>query len=204
VTKVKAWDDLSAAVGTARAYDPKVVVEQAVVGREIECGVLEADDGSGLETSVCGEIRVTGGHEFYDFAAKYLDTEGSTELDVPADLPPDVVLAVQDLAVRAFRAARLRGVRPRRLLRHRRGRRRRQRAEHDPGLHPGVDVPAAVGGERGALPRAGEAGSCGRPSGSVRACADGAGCSVPQPGGAAAGTRATAAARAVSVPASGA
>jgi D-alanine-D-alanine ligase len=103
VSKVKAWTQLADAVAAARLHDPKVVVEQAVTGREIECGVLESDDGRGVETSVCGEIRVTG-HEFYDFAAKYLDTEGVTQLDVPADLPAAVSDRVRELALAAFRA----------------------------------------------------------------------------------------------------
>ena len=55
------------------------------------------------EASVPGEIVVGGGHEFYDFAAKYLPDEG-TDLVVPADLPDDVVREVQDLSVRAFEA----------------------------------------------------------------------------------------------------
>jgi D-alanine-D-alanine ligase len=104
VTKVKAWTDLAAAVDAARVHDPKVVVEQGISGREIECGVLDGSDGRGPETSVCGEIRVVGRHEFYDFEAKYLDTDGSTELDVPADLPPAVAARVRDLALQAFRA----------------------------------------------------------------------------------------------------
>jgi D-alanine-D-alanine ligase len=104
VTKVKGWDDLGPAIVAARAHDPKVLVEQAVPGREVECGVLESADGSGVETSVCGEIRVLGEHEFYDFAAKYIEVEDVTELDVPADLPPEVSTTVRELAARAFRA----------------------------------------------------------------------------------------------------
>jgi D-alanine-D-alanine ligase len=109
VSMVKSWDELAAAVDAARAHDSKVVVEQAVPGREIECGVLEAEDGkgpdgSGLEVSVCGEITVLGGHEFYDFEAKYLEVEGVTRLDVPADLPGPVADRVRRMAADAFRA----------------------------------------------------------------------------------------------------
>jgi D-alanine-D-alanine ligase len=102
ITKVKAWDELSAAVEAARAHDPKVIVEQLVPGREIECGVLESEDGSAATASVCGEVRVLGDHEFYDFDAKYLDDV--TELDVPADLPSEVSDRVRELAVKAFDA----------------------------------------------------------------------------------------------------
>ncbi len=101
ITKVKDWADLPAAVEAAREHDPKVVVEQGVQGREIECGVLERVDGSGPEASVCGEIRVRGEHEFYDFEAKYLDT---TDLDVPAALPEEVADRIRALACQAFDA----------------------------------------------------------------------------------------------------
>ena len=109
ITKVKAWDDLVPAIAVARTHDPKVVVEQAVPGREIECGVLEAVDGRDIETSVCGEIVVHGAHEFYDFEAKYLSDGASlpgdkTELVVPADLPPVVATRVATMARAAFRA----------------------------------------------------------------------------------------------------
>ena len=110
ITKVKSWDDLAAAVEAARVHDPKVVVEQAVVGREIECGVLETVDGRDVETSVCAEIRVPATREFYDFEAKYLsDGDGGgggdgTELVVPADLPVELSDRVRAMASSAFRA----------------------------------------------------------------------------------------------------
>ncbi len=65
--------------------------------------MLEGVDGASPEASLPGEVVVGGGHEFYDFAAKYLPDEG-TDLIVPADLPDDVVAEVQDLACRAFEA----------------------------------------------------------------------------------------------------
>jgi D-alanine-D-alanine ligase len=102
ISRVTDWNDLEAAVLVARENDPKVVVEQGVDGREIECGVLERLDGSGPEASVPAEIRVTGEHDFYDFEAKYLDDV--TELDVPADLPPDVTEAVRSAACAVFDA----------------------------------------------------------------------------------------------------
>ena len=64
--------------------------------------MLQALDGT-PETSVPAEIRITGDHEFYDFAAKYLPEE-ATQLDVPADLPDDVTARMQELAARAFEA----------------------------------------------------------------------------------------------------
>jgi D-alanine-D-alanine ligase len=103
ITKVKSWDDLAEAIESARTHDPKVVVEQGICGREIECGVLESVDGLRAEASVCAEIRVHGDHEFYDFAAKYLGDD-VTELVVPADLADDVSERIRGLAVEAFRA----------------------------------------------------------------------------------------------------
>jgi D-alanine-D-alanine ligase len=102
---VKAHDagELDSAIDEARRHDPRMVLEALVEGREIECGVLEGLDGAGPDTSVPGEVVVGGGHEFYDFAAKYLPDEG-TDLVIPADLPDDVTAEVQDLAARAFTA----------------------------------------------------------------------------------------------------
>jgi D-alanine-D-alanine ligase len=104
VSRVASWDDLADAVEEARAHDPKVLVEQAVPGREVECGVLETEDGRGLESSVCGEITVLGGHDFYDFEAKYIEVDDVTRLDVPADLPVEVADRVRAMAQVAFRA----------------------------------------------------------------------------------------------------
>ena len=100
ITKVKRWEDLGPAVGEAGRHDPRVIVEEGVAGREIECGVLGGRHGDPPEASVLAEIRVTGGHEFYDFEAKYLDD--ATELDVPADLPAAVAEEARALACQAF------------------------------------------------------------------------------------------------------
>ena len=102
ITKVKTLDDLDAAIGQAARHDPRVVVEAAIEGREIECGVLEGLAGGGPQTSVVAEITVVGDHEFYDFTAKYLD--GTTRLDVPADVPGDVAARLQAMARAAYEA----------------------------------------------------------------------------------------------------
>ncbi|MFE1319901.1 D-alanine--D-alanine ligase family protein [Kitasatospora phosalacinea] len=81
ITKVKDLADLDAAVEEARRHDPKVIVEKGVEGREIECGVLEFEDGP--RASVAAEVLVDGDFEFYDFEAKYID---SSEVRIPADL----------------------------------------------------------------------------------------------------------------------
>jgi len=104
ITKVKGPDGLDAAVEEARRHDPKVVIEAAIVGREIECAVLESLDGGPPATSLPGEIVVRSGYEFYDFDAKYLDFSGGVDLVCPADLPEEIVHRVRDLAARTFEA----------------------------------------------------------------------------------------------------
>lgn len=105
VSRVSGWDQLPAALDNARRHDPKVIVEAAINGRELECGVLEMPDGT-VEASTLGEIRVAGvrGREdsFYDFATKYLDE--AAELDVPAKVDDEIADAVRQLAIRAFKA----------------------------------------------------------------------------------------------------
>ena len=105
VNRVSSWDELPAAIADARRHDPKVIVEAAITGRELECGVLEMPDGT-VEASTLGEIRVAGvrGREdsFYDFETKYLDD--AAELDVPAKVDDDIADALRQLAIRAFRA----------------------------------------------------------------------------------------------------
>jgi D-alanine-D-alanine ligase len=105
VSRVTAWEQLPDAVARAREHDPKVIVEAAVHGRELECGVLEFPDGR-IEASTIGEIRVAGvrGREdgFYDFATKYL--EDAAELDVPAKVDVEIADTLRQLAIRAFNA----------------------------------------------------------------------------------------------------
>ncbi len=102
ITKVKQWSDLDAAIAAARAHDPKVLVEAAIIGREIECGVLEGEAGGAPEASLLAEVRVVKDHEFYDFEAKYLDD--SCEFDIPASLPERVTKQVQEYACATFAA----------------------------------------------------------------------------------------------------
>jgi D-alanine-D-alanine ligase len=97
ITRVRSREDLGDAIGTAFRYDRKLLVEQAIAGREIECAVLGNDD---PQASPLGEIVYT--REFYDYEAKYLDS--STQLIAPAELEPDTAQQIQEMAVRAFRA----------------------------------------------------------------------------------------------------
>jgi D-alanine-D-alanine ligase len=102
VTKVKSLDDLDAALEIAFAEDHTVLVEQAIVGREVECAVLQGRDGTPPRVSVAGEIVLTT-REFYDFDAKYHDAPG-VELVCPADLHEGELTEMQRIAGRAFDA----------------------------------------------------------------------------------------------------
>ena len=99
-TKVKQSSDLKAAVEAALAFDSKVIIEQAVDGKEIECAVLQSQ-GKTIVSPV-GEIVISSKYEFYDFQAKYLDD--SMQLVFP-DLPAGVEEKIQSAALTAFNAA---------------------------------------------------------------------------------------------------
>jgi len=103
ISRVTDWTQLDAAIELARGTDPKVLVEAAVVGREVECGVLEFPDGR-VEASLPAEIRIVGDDApaWYDFDAKYLDDV--CEFDIPAKLDDEVTERVRAMAVAAFRA----------------------------------------------------------------------------------------------------
>lgn len=105
ISRVTDWAAFDAAVGKAREHDPKVIVESAIIGREVECGVLEFPDGD-VRASVVAEIRMpdtsADAAAFYDFDTKYLDDV--CEFDVPAELPSETSQQLRELAVRAFRA----------------------------------------------------------------------------------------------------
>ena len=108
ISKVTDWAQFPDAVATAAAVDPKVIVEAAVPGREVECGVLAGRRGGVPEASAPAEIRLRSGVEWYDFSAKYLDD--SVDFDVPADLTPEQTAAVQETACRAYLALDCRGL----------------------------------------------------------------------------------------------
>ncbi len=107
ISRVDSWDALEAAIADAVKHDPKVLIEAAVQGREIETAVLGAR--AGVQASPPGEIVTGGDHAFYDFEAKYLD-ESHVRLECPADLSVDVAARVQEVAVRAFGAVSAEGI----------------------------------------------------------------------------------------------
>ncbi|MER6224583.1 D-alanine--D-alanine ligase family protein [Streptomyces sp. 900105755] len=105
ITKVDDLSGLDEAIAEAQSHDPKILIEAAVRGREIEVGVLEFEDGP--RASVPAEIPPPSEHAYYDFEAKYID---STPGIVPAPLTPEETAEVQKLAVDAFEAASCEGL----------------------------------------------------------------------------------------------
>ncbi|MEU5053721.1 D-alanine--D-alanine ligase family protein [Streptomyces sp. NPDC021096] len=105
ITKVDDDSGLDEAIAEARRHDPKILVESLLRGREIECGVLEFEDGP--RASVPAEIPPVSAHDFYDFEAKYIDSASGI---VPAPLSEDETRRVQELAVQAFEAVSCEGL----------------------------------------------------------------------------------------------
>lgn len=105
ITKVDDATALDAAIREAQRHDPKIIVEALLRGREIECGVLEFEDGP--RASVPAEIPPVSSHDFYDFEAKYIDSASGI---VPAPLTPEQTAEVQRLAIEAFDAASCEGL----------------------------------------------------------------------------------------------
>ncbi|MFI6919670.1 D-alanine--D-alanine ligase family protein [Nonomuraea spiralis] len=102
ISKAHDRAELEAAVDSARQHDPKVIVEAAIEGREIECAVLESLGDEPAAASIPGEVKVEGGQEFFDFEAKYYPDQMS--LTVPADIPAETAEELRAMAVRAFEA----------------------------------------------------------------------------------------------------
>lgn len=105
ITKVDDPSGLDEAIAEAQRHDPKILVESLLRGREIECGVLEFEDGP--RASLPAEIPPVVDHGFYDFEAKYIDS--ATGL-VPAPLTDEQTAEVRRLAVDAFEAASCEGL----------------------------------------------------------------------------------------------
>jgi len=101
ISKVRAVDELPAALKLAFEHDSKVLLEAAVAGREIECGVLQDADGT-VSASLPAEIRLHPDYDWYSFEAKYL--EDASDFDVPAEVGAETIQAIQDASCRAFRA----------------------------------------------------------------------------------------------------
>src|SRR5262249_28800172 len=103
VTKVKEWKELQAAVDLAFRYDDRVLVEEAIDARELECAVLGNDEPA---ASVVGEI--VPGREFYDYDDKYRDDKA--KLLIPAPVTKAISEEARRLAVEVFRVSGISGM----------------------------------------------------------------------------------------------
>ena len=97
IAKVRSRQELETALDNAATYDRRIIVEAAVVAREVECAVLGNDH---PKASVIGEI--TFNSDFYDYETKY--TPGKADLFIPANLPDVVAQQIQEMALQAFAA----------------------------------------------------------------------------------------------------
>jgi D-alanine-D-alanine ligase len=104
VSKVHDEGEYRAAVRDAFVYDRKIILEEFIKGREIECAVLGNEEPA---ASVPGEVISS--HEFYSYDAKYLDENGAA-LEIPADLPLETVRQIQDLAIKTFKVLECQGL----------------------------------------------------------------------------------------------
>jgi D-alanine-D-alanine ligase len=96
------------AITLAREYDPKVLVEAAIDGVEVEVSVLQGVDGAPPDTSLPGQLVVDGGEEFWDFEAKYLDS--ASGMIIPAPIPDSAIAEIRRLAAAAFDAVSCEGL----------------------------------------------------------------------------------------------
>ncbi|MCI9889734.1 D-alanine--D-alanine ligase [Micrococcales bacterium 31B] len=109
VSRVTSREGLEDAMAEALRHDPKVLIEAGVVGREVECAVLQGRDGAAPRTSLPAEVIIGDDVEFYDFGTKYLG-EGTVDVVCPAELTAEQTAAVQDVARRVFVAFGLEGL----------------------------------------------------------------------------------------------
>ncbi len=97
IAKVRSRNELEKALDHAASLDRRIIVEAAVVGRELECAVLGNDN---PQASVVGEI--TYNSDFYDYETKY--SQGKADLFIPANIPAEIAQKVQQMSLQAFMA----------------------------------------------------------------------------------------------------
>ena len=98
ISKVDSAEEFKPALEEAFKYDRKVIIEECIIGRELECAVLGNED---PKASKIGEILTMGEHEFYSYDSKYVDEAGS-ETHVPEDLPEETSDLIRELAVNSL------------------------------------------------------------------------------------------------------
>jgi len=104
VAKAENEEELSGAIIDAFLFDTKVIVEPAIIGREIECSVI--GNNTDIESFPPGEVAPT--HDYYDYNAKYIDPDGAG-LIIPAEISKKQSEEIQDIAKKAFKAIGLKG-----------------------------------------------------------------------------------------------
>lgn len=97
VNKAESFEDLKNAIKLAFTHDKKVIVEEYIKGRELECAVLGTDNPFASDV---GEIISC--NDFYDYDAKYI--LGTSGLNIPADIPKEASREIRETAVKAFKA----------------------------------------------------------------------------------------------------
>ena len=97
IAKARSRTELETALDNAASYDRRIVVEESVVAREVECAVLGNDN---PKASVVGEISFES--DFYDYETKY--SAGKADLFIPAAIPDNIVAQIQQMSIQAFAA----------------------------------------------------------------------------------------------------
>lgn len=97
IAKARSRHELETALDNAASYDRRIVVEESVVAREVECAVLGNDN---PKASVVGEITFES--DFYDYETKY--SAGKADLFIPAAIPDNIVAQIQQMSIQAFAA----------------------------------------------------------------------------------------------------
>ena len=97
VKKAENKEELVNAINYASQFDKKVLIEEGIIGKEVECAVLGNEE---VIASCVGEIKAA--DEFYSYDAKYNNVKSKTE--IPANLPKDVAESIRTQAIKAFKA----------------------------------------------------------------------------------------------------
>ena len=97
ISKVDNKEELEKAIVEASEFDKKILIEEGIVGREVECAVLGNED---VISSCVGEVKSA--DEFYSYDAKYNNKESKTI--IPAEISTEKSLEIQELAIKAFKA----------------------------------------------------------------------------------------------------
>jgi D-alanine-D-alanine ligase len=104
VNKIRGREEYLPGIADAFKYDSKIVIEEFIPGRELECSVLGNEES---RASVPGEIKST--HEFYSYEAKYIDEHGAV-MEIPANIPDETAGRVRELAIKTFKVLECEGL----------------------------------------------------------------------------------------------